>query len=276
MVRPRRGAVPESGYRARSTHGAAFFTSRREFEGLDAVIRRYPTSSELGPVFVLVHGIGVSSRYFQPAAAELAKHGEVYLVDLPGYGSAPKPRRGGDVSIADHAAVLANVLRESALVDPVLVGHSMGSQVVSRLAVDSPGVSDRLVLMAPTLYPEYRTLGAAVTRLLADIWREPLRVKAIAAVDYLVRCGIPYFLRQLPHLLEDRIEERLGDIRARTLVMRGDADVIVPLEWSRSLAGLASTGSFVEVAGPHVVMFTDPVSVAAAIAAHSHGEDAHA
>jgi pimeloyl-ACP methyl ester carboxylesterase len=271
MVRRRRGAVPESGYRARTTRGAAFFTSRREYEGLDAVIRRYPTSTEHGPVFVLVHGIGVSSRYFQPAAAELAKHGEVYLVDLPGYGSAPKTRRGRDVSIADHAAVLANVLRESELVDPLLVGHSMGSQVVSRLAVDSPEVSDRIVLMAPTLYPGYRTLGAAVARLLADIWREPLRVKAIAAVDYLVRCGIPYFLRQLPHLLEDRIEERLGDIRARTLVLRGDADVIVPVEWSRSLADLVPTGSFVEVAGPHVVMFTDPVSVAEAIAGHARG-----
>ncbi len=275
MVRPRRrhrrGAVPESGYRARSTRGAAFFTSRREYEGLDAVIRRYPTSTEHGPVFVLVHGIGVSSRYFQPAAAELAQHGEVYLVDLPGYGSAPKPRRGREVSIADHAAVLANVLRESGLVDPVLVGHSMGSQVVSRLAVDSPEVSGRIVLMAPTLYPGYRTLGAAVRRLLADIWREPLRVKAIAAVDYLVRCGIPYFLRQVPHLLGDRIEERLGDIRARTLVMRGDEDVIVPVEWSRRPAALVPRGSSVEAAAPHGVMSPARGSVAAAIAAHARG-----
>jgi pimeloyl-ACP methyl ester carboxylesterase len=269
MVRPRRGAVPESGYRARSTRGATFFTSRREYDGLDAVIRRYPTSVEEGPVFVLVHGIGVSSRYFQPAAAELAKRGEVYLVDLPGYGSAPKPRRGRDVSIADHAAVLARVLRESELVNPVLVGHSMGSQVVSRLAVDSPETSDRIVLMAPTLYPEFRSLGAAVAKLLSDIWREPLRVKAIAAIDYFVRCGIPYFLRQVPHLLEDRMEERLGRVRARTLVLRGDADVIVPADWSRGLADLVPRGSFVEVVGPHVVMFTDPVSVAAAIAEHA-------
>jgi pimeloyl-ACP methyl ester carboxylesterase len=270
-MRSRRGPVAESGYRPRTARGAAYFTSRQQFDDLDVVIRRYPSGAEVGPAFVLVHGIGVSSRYFQPVAAELAKRGEVYLVDLPGYGSAPKPRRGREVSIADHAGVLAEVLRESELVDLVLVGHSMGTQVVSRLAVDSPDVSERIVLIAPTVYPGYRSLGAVVTRLLADIWREPLRVKAIAAVDYFVRCGVPYFLRQLPHLLEDRIEERLGDVRARTLVMRGDADVIVPVEWSRSLAELVPNSTFVEVAGPHVVMFTDPVSVAAAIAAHATG-----
>lgn len=274
MVRSRRGPVAESGYRARKTRGVSFFTSRQQYDDLDVVVRRYPSSATAGPVFVLVHGIGVSSRYFQPAAAELAKTGNVYLVDLPGYGSSPSPRR--DVSIADHAAVLAKVLRESELVNPVIVGHSMGTQVVSRLAVDFPDVSDRIVLMAPTMYPEFRSPGIAVAKLLSDIWREPLRVKLIAAADYVVRCGIPYFLKQLPHLLGDRIEERLGAIRARTLVMRGDSDVIVPVEWSRRVAGLAPRGSFVEVTGPHVVMFTDPVSVAAAIARHARGDGADA
>ena len=270
MVRRRRGPVPESGYRARKTRGAVFYTSRREYDDLDVVVRRYPTSTTSGPTYVLVHGIGVSSRYFQPAAAELAKHGEVYLVDLPGYGSAPDPRR--DVPLADHAGVLAEFLREAGLVRPVVVGHSMGSQVVARLAVDSPEVTDRIVLMAPTMYPGYRTTRAAVARLFLDVWREPLPVKLIAIVDYLVRCGIPYFLRQLPHLLDDRIEDRMGSIAARTLVVRGDADVIVPADWARRLAGLAPHGAFAEVVGPHVVMFTDPVGVAAAIARHAEGE----
>lgn len=267
--RPRRGAVEESGYRPRATRGARYYTSRREYDDLDVVVRRYPAAPSDGPVFVLVHGIGVSSRYFQPAAAELAQRGEVYLVDLPGYGSAPNPKR--DVTIADHAGVLARFLRESGFVNPVVVGHSMGSQVVSRLAVDAPEVTDCIVLMAPTMMPDYRSAGIAVAKLLSDIWREPLRVKAIAAVDYVIRCGLPYFLRQVPHLLNDRMEDRLGEITARTLVLCGNADVIVPVEWSRSVTSMLPRGSFAEVEGPHVVMFTDPVSIAAAIDAHAHG-----
>ena len=267
ILRPRRGALEESSYRARRTGSAKYFTSRRQHDGLDAVIRRYPSSNTTGPTFVLVHGIGVSSRYFQPAAAELARTGEVYLVDLPGYGSAPNPKR--PVSIADHARVLAAVIGETHLLNPVIVGHSMGSQVVSRLVLDFPEVSDRIVLMAPTMYPKYRSFGVAVVKLLKDIWSEPLRVKLIAGTDYLFRCGVPYFLKQVPFLLEDRIETRMPETRARVLVMRGDEDVIVPREWAMTLAALARHGSFAEVNGPHVVMFTDPVSVAQEITAHA-------
>lgn len=266
--RPRRGALDESHYRARRTGSAKYFTSRRQHDGIDAVVRRYPSSHTAGPTFVLVHGIGVSSRYFQPAAAELARTGGVYLVDLPGYGSAPNPKR--PVSISDHARVLAAVeLTESHLVNPVIVGHSMGSQVVSRVSIDFPTVSNRIVLMAPTVFPEYRSFRVATAKLLKDIWKEPWRVKLIAGADYLFRCGIPYFLKQVPFLLEDHIETRMPDIRARVLVMCGDADVIVPREWAMSLAELVHQGDFAEVIGPHVVMFTDPVSVAREIVAHA-------
>ncbi len=218
---------------------------------------------------MLVHGIGVSSRYFQPAAAELTRTGEVYLVDLPGYGSAPDPKRS--VSLFDHARVLESVIRELGIVNPVLVGHSMGSQVVSRLVAEWPNTSDRVVLMAPTMYPQYRSPGVAAAKLLTDIWREPFRVKLIAGIDYVFRCGIPYFLKQVPILFDDRIEDRISALRARVLVMRGDADVIVPREWAIGLSERAVHGSFVEVIGPHVVMFTDPVSVAREIVAHALG-----
>lgn len=272
-VRPRRGALDESRYRARRTGSAEYFTSRRQHDGLDAVVRRYPSSRTDGPTFVLVHGIGVSSRYFQPAAAELARSGEVYLVDLPGYGSAPNPKR--PVSLTDHARVLAAVIGESNLVNPVIVGHSMGSQVVSLLATDFPTVSDRIVLMAPTMYPKYRSFSVAAGKLIKDIWREPLRVKLIAGTDYIFRCGLPYFLHQVPFLLADSMETRMPGMKARVLVMRGDEDVIVPREWAMSLATLAPQGRFTEVVGPHVVMFTDPVSVAREIVAHAGGRNSH-
>src|SRR5690606_29550330 len=115
-----------------------------------------------------------------------------------------------DVSLADHAAVLAGFLRESGLANPVLVGHSMGTQVVSLLAQEHPDVTDRIVVMAPTLEPAARTAGVAVRNLLRDAVREPPVVFWIAMTDYLVRCGIPYLLRQLPHMFADRLEDRVG------------------------------------------------------------------
>lgn len=239
-------------------------------DDLALVIKRFPARPGApggGRPFVLVHGIGVSSRYFGPAAAELAKLGTVYVVDLPGYGASPGP--GREVTIADHAAVLARHLQAAGIHNPVLVGHSMGGQVVTRLAFDFPEMTDRLVLMGPTMDPRSRSVAKATFRLLLDILREPPRSNLIVVTDYLFRCGIPYYLRQLPHLLDDRIEERLPLLSAKAIVIRGGSDPIVPAEWATAVAAHASGATLHTVKGPHVVMFTDPVAIAALIAEHA-------
>jgi len=243
--------------------GASFSTSRQVHENLTVVVKRFPVRHE--PVdtdrsFVLVHGIGVSSRYFQPLAAELARLGAVYLIDLPGYGASPNPRR--EVTLADHAGVLASLLRRSGLDGSVLVGHSWGSQVVSTLARDHPEVSDRIVLMAPTMQPPARRFWIAARNLLRDGLHEPPVVFGIAVTDYLLRCGVPYLLRQVPYMLRDQMENRLGSLSARVLVVNGDRDPIVAPAWARELSELSDRIEFRQVRGPHVIMHTDPVMIA--------------
>lgn len=263
-VRGRRSERGEERYRVRRVRGASFSTSRQIHRDLAVVVKRFPSrATRTGRDFVLVHGIGVSSRYFQPLAAELARHGGVHLVDLPGFGAAPKPRR--EVTLDDHAAVLASFLERSTLDDPVLVGHSMGTQVVATLAEQHPEVASRIVLMAPTMQPELRTPARAIAALLRDSLREPPVVAGIAVTDYLLRCGIPYLFRQFPNLLDDPLEERMARVTARTLVVNGDRDPIVSEAWARRIAGLAPAGEFHEVHGPHVIMHTAPEMVAAHI-----------
>ncbi|MEP6842405.1 MAG: hypothetical protein ABJA11_02715, partial [Pseudolysinimonas sp.] len=72
-----RGPAAESAYRERSWSGATFFTSRQQHDDLTLVVKRFPGRLGIDPAaaeltFVLVPGLGVSSRYFQPLAAELA------------------------------------------------------------------------------------------------------------------------------------------------------------------------------------------------------------
>jgi pimeloyl-ACP methyl ester carboxylesterase len=249
--------------RLRRFRGTEYVTARQRHGALTVAVERFPGPGERsGRSYVLVHGIGVSSRYFHPLAVELARTGMVHLVDLPGYGAAPDPRR--DVSIADHAAVLAAFLRGTGIDNPVLVGHSWGCEVVAALAEQHPDVSDRIVLMAPTLEPRARTAPRAIGRLLLDGLREPPHVSLLVTADYLFRCGVPYLVRQMPHMLRDRIEDRVGAHGSDVLVIAGDRDPIAPPAWSRRLAEAAG-GRYREVEGPHVVMYSDPVRVAAAI-----------
>lgn len=256
-----RGAAGEDSYRVQRVRGALYYTSRQEHQKLTIFVERFPGSAGPGArTFVLVHGIGVSSRYFRPLAAELSKHGRVFLVDLPGYGAAPDPRR--DVTIADHAEVLASFLQQLGVEDPVIVGHSWGAQVVSMLALRHPDVPRTVVLLSPTLEPSARTPGKAIGHLLHDALREPPAVFWIAVTDYLVRCGLRYLLRQMRHMLADRPEDRVGAHRAHTLVVNGDRDPIVSTAWAERLADAHPDGEFHEVRGPHVIMHTEPAMIA--------------
>lgn len=261
LRRGRRGAADEASYRVRKIRGALYYRSRQEHDALTIVVERFPGPDDVAArSYVLVHGIGVSSRYFRPLAVELAKSGRVYLVDLPGYGSAPDPRR--DVTLADHAEVLAGFLRQTDLANPVIVGHSMGTQVVSLLAERHPDVADTVVLMAPTMAPGSRKPWTALAHLLHDATREPPAVLWIAMTDYLVRCGVPYLVRQMPHMLADRLEERVPKHAARTLVINGSRDPVVPRAWAEELGASHPQAEFREVHGPHVIMHTDPVTIA--------------
>ncbi len=87
--------------------------------------------------------------------------------------------------------------------------------------------------------------------------------------DYFLRCGIPYYLRQLPHLIEDAIEERAPRIRARTLVLVGEREAVVDRRFARDLASRIPRGTYRVARGPHVVMYTDPLGVARAIVEHA-------
>lgn len=257
------------GERMRYQSGVTYYSSRPICRGLAVAIKRFPCSaaSATSRPFVLVHGIGVSSRYFHPLAGQLAKSGEVFLIDLAGYGSAPDPKR--DVSIQLHADVLGSFLHAASIENPVLVGHSMGTQVVSQLAFDAPQVSDRLVLIAPTVNPPDRRFSTEAMALLRDITMESIRSNLIIGTDYFVRCGIPYFSAQVKHLLSDHMEYRLPSITARTLVLRGDCDPIVPRSWAKTVAALLPQGTYAEVTGPHVVMHSNPTRIASLIVKHS-------
>ncbi len=255
---------------------APYTTTREVHLGLTVVVKHFPQGAQPehhddDPAFVLVHGVGVSSRYFEPLAAQLARRGPVHVLDLPGFGAAPRPR--GRMGIADHAAVLASFLERSGLIDPVVVGHSWGAQVVSLTLLDHPGLTDRAVLMSPTLHPGIRTFWRAFGNLLRDALREPPVVFGIAFVDYIIRSGPPYLLRHVPSMLADRIEDRIGLLRARILVITGDRDPLVDSAWARELAARGTRSEFREVRGPHVIMHTEPEMIARCILEFADADD---
>ncbi|WP_325099539.1 alpha/beta hydrolase [Luteolibacter yonseiensis] len=208
------------------------------------------------PTYVLVHGLGMSGRYMMPTAELLAAHGRVVVPDLPGFGGSEKPSRA--LTIPELADGLAAWMAAHDLPPSVLIGNSLGAQVIADLAVRHPHFVERAVLVAPTVDPGARRVSTQTLRLLADALREPLRLYPIALGDYF-RAGFRRSWRTLRHALVDPIVEKLPSVACPVLIVRGGRDPIVPQGWVEQAAGLipdVRLVTFPEAA--HAVNFNSP------------------
>ena len=205
---------------------------------------------------VLVHGLGVSSRYFIPTARLLAREHHVYAPDLPGSGRSGKPRRVLDID--QLADALAAWMRATGLARAVLVGNSLGCQTIAALALRHPDLVARAVFIGPTMDRRARTTLRQVWRLLLDAAQEAPTQPFLTLFDY----GLtgPYRTwRTLRHGLRDPLEEKLPRIHLPVLVVRGARDPIVPQTWAEEVARLLPCGRLVVIpGGAHTVNYSAP------------------
>jgi pimeloyl-ACP methyl ester carboxylesterase len=239
-------------------------TQKVEVDGL-----QFRIFGSLGPQrssgipFVIVHGIGVSHRYSVPLHDVLAAGSEVYSVDLPGFGGLPKPRR--DLTVEAMATALGRALDAIGIDRAVLIGHSMGTQWVTELALRRPELAASVVAIGPVVDDRHRSVLAQSVALGIDTLGEPPMPNVIVFTDY-IRSGPIWYNTQLRHMLAYRLEDRVSELSQPLLVMRGGRDPIAGIEWCRRLRDRAGSGSLVVVPGHnHIVQYTAPRAVASAI-----------
>jgi haloacetate dehalogenase len=104
-----------------------------------------------GPPVVLIHGHPRTGSTWHRVAPQLVERGfTVVCPDMRGYGQSGKAQIRPDHSQQSKRAVAADLARlMNVLGHPVFsaVGHDRGSYVALRLALDHPGVINRLVIM---------------------------------------------------------------------------------------------------------------------------------
>jgi 2-hydroxy-6-oxonona-2,4-dienedioate hydrolase len=217
-----------------------------------------PAPPDLAPV-VLVHGLSVSSRYMVPTARCLAPYRRVYAPDLPGFGKSTHPER--ILNIAELADALAAWLDFFKLGRVVLLGNSMGCQIIVDFALRWPERVERLILVGPTVDRRGRTLLEQARRLLVNVPREPISSIVTQARDYWA-CGLRRTIGTMRRALEDRIEEKLPRLGMPTLVARGANDPIAPQRWCEELAWLLPDGRLAVIAqAPHATNYDAPMAL---------------
>lgn len=197
------------------SHGGATLIAERR--GDDAARR----------TFVLVHGIGMGRKVFGDLMRRLERDALVIAIDLPGYGDAPEPVR--TLTMERLGDLVGAYVRHVARGPVVLLGHSMGTQVVTEVAARHPDTVERLVLVAPTVDRDHRRALTQLVRLARDLRGESGKVLLAGAREYL-RAG-PHLGRKVRAMLVHRPEHVYPRVSAPTLVVRGSLDLLVPQRW---------------------------------------------
>lgn len=238
--------------------------TEREFQIRDlnvVVLDSRPDAMPLEKAFVLVHGLGVSSLYFRELARHLAPHARVVTVDLPGFGRADTPDR--TLRIPSFALALIDTIERLGLHDAVLVGHSMGVQVVVEALRRQPTIASAGVLIGPVVNGAERRAPTVVRRFLQAASRET-PASAWPSIRAWLSCGPRWFIDTFPAMLAYPIEERIAEVRADLALIAGEYDRLAPGPWLdvlRAAAGSERVTVDVVPNASHQVMVTHPERV---------------
>lgn len=182
---------------------------------------------------VLIHGLGMSARTFEALMRELTGGPRLVALDLPGCGNSST---GGSIATpAELAGLLWQWLDSRGLDRVILVGHSLGCQVATRLAAQRPARVASLILLSPAPDPQAGGAFQTSLRLVAGVVFEPLRFLRFAVADFLkVRPHRSFrVLKQAMTVLDYDV---VRSVQAPALLLRGDRDAVSTAAGARRLA----------------------------------------
>jgi pimeloyl-ACP methyl ester carboxylesterase len=235
-----------------------------------------------GEPLVFLHGEGGIAAD-SPFLAALAQGWHVFAPLLPGYGLS-----SGAETLRDMLAVTLHsfdVLDALGLDRPVLVGHSMGGMIAAEMAALAPRAVERLGLIAPMglwldAHPVPDLFSALPRELPGLLFDDPESGERMmtAGRDFADPKVLEAFVignaRQLAMAskllfpIPDRgLAERLYRIRAKTLIVWGEHDRLIPPAYGDAFCrGIAGAELITLPAAGHMVIVEQPETVATVLA----------
>lgn len=224
------------------------------------IFARLCAAGQPGLPVVLVHGLSMSSRYLVPTARRLAVDHPVYAPDLPGYGRSEHPLEA--LTVPQLAGALVDWTDFHRIGPAVLLGNSMGCQIVVDLAVRYPERVRKAVLIGPSIDPPGRSVLKMALRGSANMLFEPLSFWPVLLRDYL-SAGVRRTMASLKYSFDYALEDTLSRVAAPALVIRGERDYLIPQRWAERVADMLPEGRLAVVPrGAHVTNFDAPDAVA--------------
>lgn len=110
-------------------------------------VENSPRNATNAPAIVMIHGFGGNTFSFRHQLAAFGSDYRCVAIDLKGFGYTQRPE-GGDYSLTAQANLMLGVMDALGIDKATLIGHSMGGEVVMRMAAQAPDRVEKLILAA--------------------------------------------------------------------------------------------------------------------------------
>jgi pimeloyl-ACP methyl ester carboxylesterase len=228
------------------------------------------------PTIVFLHGSGDDAHVWDAVVACLPQYTAIAL-DLPGHGALTNRPGPSVMSVDDYAGDVRAELTRRSLEHVCLVGHSLGSAIALRMAVDYPALVSRLVLVGagarmrvlPALLAEAKTDPAAAKWKLVEVGFSPAHLsQARAFFDQLAPTAPGMLYRDLAACDGFDMMSELGHVAQPTLIVTGEEDRLTPPKYARFLAEHLDNAQLALLPNAgHYAQVEEPEAVASAIRA---------
>jgi pimeloyl-ACP methyl ester carboxylesterase len=239
------------------------------FAEIDGVRLHYQEKGE-GTPLVLIHGFTSSAYSWKDVFEPFSRSFHVIAVDLKGFGFSGKP--DGDYTKRAQAQLVVQLLDHLKIEKAWLAGCSMGGEVAINVALANPQRVAGLVLIdsagvtvtgGSSLAPAYVRLpvvGRLLTALalrsdtlvregLEKSFYDDAKVTSERVANYYrplsTRAGQLAALRASTQWDQFPVEQDLGRITARTLIIWGEEDALIPLAAGQTMNSLIKDSKLV-------------------------------
>jgi len=244
-----------------------------EIQGVKICYLEWGTSNPEAMVFI--HGLSGNVQNWWDQFEEFRDDYRVVVPDLPGHGKSEKPE-DFDYSVPNFANIVIQLMDQLNIQKAHIIGNSMGGAIAGYLAIHYPDRVERLVLsdsagiksipllnFVPLVTPlSFRLIGTTSAKQYKGISPKQRARAEMSASFRNTREELPYLKaldKALSQLAKIDLTDDLSKIQAKTLLIWGDNDNLVPLSVSKTfLKNIPNSQLYVVKKGTHTPNMNKP------------------
>ncbi len=201
------------------------------------------TNSKKSETLVFLHGWGGSWASWSPILERLKEDFNLFAFDLPGFGNQPIQI---PYHLDNYVDFVINLLKTRKIKNPILIGHSFGGAVITKIAADQKYRLNKIILVdaaairhpySPRQLMTINTVSSIkkilslpiIKTILPPIQKIYYKATHQQDSDYATLKDQPILQKTFQNLIQHDLSKILHRIKVPTLVIWGENDLSTPL-----------------------------------------------